>query len=468
MRDLILIFLTVVLVSVIIVLISQNRHPVKTLAWILLLALLPGVGLVLYFLLGTDHRRRRLISVSDFDTLKQHSSDLYPEHTREADDTPRPDLVNLLRMTNGSIPLSGNDLRIYTDFDSMYSALLSDLESAVDHIHFEFFKFEDDPVGRRVGELLIAKARAGVEVRVQYDHAANYFRGKFYRWLREGGVEIMPFMKIDLPFLATDSNYRNHRKIVVVDGRVGYCGGMNIAERYSTGIRSGIWRDTHFRAEGPVVSEMQTAFLADWKFSSKQLLAGARYYPKVPSCGDVLMQVATSGPLDEWNVTMQAMIGIISQARSYVWIESPYLIPTESLMLSLRNAALSGIDVRLIIPYRGDRGVIVPLATRSNVEEALVAGVKVFFYEAGYMHSKTIVSDDSVVTIGSTNLDVRSFKLDFEINGFIYDPRAAAVMKEAFLKDQAGSRQVDLEQWRSRPWGERFMESVARLFSPIL
>ena len=243
---------------------------------------------------------------------------------------------------------------------------------------------------------------------------------------------------------------------------------MNIAERYATGIRGGDWRDTHLRIEGPAVAEMQTAFAVDWSFSTKEFLDAERFYPKVDPCGGSIVQIATSGPFDRWNVTMQGMMRIITQARRYLYLESPYLIPTEPVLAALRNAALSGVDVRLILPYRGDRGVLVPLATRSYVEDALEAGVKVFFYNGGYMHSKTIVADDTIATVGSTNLDVRSFEQDFEMNAFLYDGDLACYLRDAFLTDQENSRPVDRKEWAGRSNFEKFKESFARLFSPLL
>ncbi|MBS7302394.1 MAG: cardiolipin synthase, partial [Bacteroidales bacterium] len=326
----------------------------------------------------------------------------------------------------------------------------------------------DDKVGRKVGEKLRELAARGLEVRVTYDSAANLTRYKFYRWLRKGGVQVHSFLPVILPFLTSTTNYRNHRKIVVIDGKVGYLGGMNIADRYSKGIRGGVWRDTHARIQGPAAAELQTAFLVDWQYCSRRFVSGDRYFPCVEPCGDSIVQIATSGPMDEWKVTMQGMIRLITQAQRYVYIESPYFIPTEPVMLALKNAALSGVDVRIIIPYYGDKGVLVPLASRSYVEEALIAGVKIYFYGGGYLHSKTLVSDGTVCTVGSTNLDVRSFEQDFEINAFIYDAAVSRKLRDAFLSDMENSTRVTLEQWRKRSTWEKFKESFARLFSPIL
>ncbi len=462
------ILLVIAVLSIVTMVIAENRHPVRTLAWIMVLVFLPGVGLLLYFLFGIDNRGKRLISDDDLRRLKSMTEAKEARAICTVPPAENEDLVQLLWRTNRAYPLEGNAVRVYTDFDSMFHDLLCDLESAHDHIHFEFFKIEDDPIGRMIEDLLVRKAKAGLEVRLQYDDAANLSRKKFFRRMEQGGVQVQPFIKVEIPFLSSNTNYRNHRKVVVIDGKVGYLGGMNIAERYSTGIRGGKWRDTHMRVEGPAVSELQTSFLADWQFSSRELLCSDRYYPEIMPCGDVMMQVATSGPMDEWRVIMQGIIRMISSSSRYIYIQSPYLIPTVPVLDALRNAALSGVDVRIMIPYRGDKGITVPLASRSYVKDVVDAGVKVFFYPHGYMHSKAIVSDDCVATIGSTNMDVRSYEQDFEINAFIYDRKVAAGVRDAFLEDQKSCWQVDPELWARRSSFTRYLESLARLLSPLL
>ncbi|HIT47606.1 MAG TPA: cardiolipin synthase [Candidatus Cryptobacteroides merdipullorum] len=462
------ILLALAVFSLVVMVIAENRHPVRTLAWIVVLVCLPGVGLVLYFFFGRDNRGKRLISDEDLTLLKTMTEEQCGGCILREMPEENGDLVNLLWRTNRAYPLGGNAVRVYTDFDSMFGDLLADLEAARDHIHFEFFKIEDDPIGRKIEDVLVRKARAGVEVRLQYDDAANLGWKHFFRRMEQGGVQVQPFIKVEIPFLSSNTNYRNHRKVVVIDGRIGYLGGMNIAERYSIGVHGGPWRDTHMRVEGPAASELQTSFLADWQFSSKELLASRRYYPALEPCGDVTMQVATSGPMDEWRVIMQGIVRMISSSSRYIYIQSPYLIPTDSVFEALRNAALSGVDVRVMIPYRGDKGVTVPLASRSYVKEVVAAGVKVFFWPGGYMHSKAIVSDDRVATIGSTNMDVRSYEQDFEINAFIYDRGVAAEVRDAFLEDQKRCWQVDARKWARRPLHVRFAESLARLLSPLL
>ena len=457
----------IILASMILFILGENKRPVHTIAWLLVVCFLPVLGIVLYYLFGRGHNHLRLISTERLDIYKERTLHVSGNFVSPPTDK-YSDLVTLCEATNRSLCLTGNGVKLYTDFFPMLEDMLSDIAAARHHVHFQFFKFEDDPVGRRVADLLIRKAAEGVKVRVQYDDAANYFRKGFYRRLRNAGVEVEPFIKIRLPFLSDSSNYRNHRKVVVIDGRIGYLGGMNIAERYGKGLSWGVWRDDHMRVEGPVVAELQTSFLTDWQFSSKRFVDGSEYYPRVESAGFVTMQILTAGPFDQWRVIMQGTIRAIARSTRYVYIQSPYFIPTEPMMLALRNAALSGIDVRVMIPYRGDRGVIVPYASLSYVEEALAAGVKVALYRKGYMHSKTIVSDDSFVTVGSTNVDIRSYELDFEINAFIYDEDLAVKARDIFLEDEKFCEYLDLESWRARPRSQKLKESVSRTFSPLL
>ena len=461
------ILLLVILISIILMEIAENGHPIRTLTWILLLVFLPVIGLILYFFFGRDRKNRRMVSVDDMDQFQELTDRAVEGYVCQNPPKNVKNLITLLHTAGKAVPVTGNDVRVYTDFSAMYADLLADLEAAQHHIHFQFFKFEDDEMGRKAEEILVRKAQSGVQVRLQIDDLANLSRRRFFRRMAQKGVLVRPFFRVQL-FLSSDTNYRNHRKNVVIDGRVGYTGGMNIAKRYAVGIRNGVWRDTHIRVEGPVVAEMQTAFLVDWKFSTKQLLRDPIYFPQVPSAGNLLMQVATSGPLGEFRVIMQAILRVFSESRKYVYVQTPYFIPNEPLGMALRNCALAGVDVRLIIPRRDDVNIITTLASRSYIKDLLEAGVKVYFYDKGFMHAKTVVADDEVCSIGSTNLDIRSFEQDFEINAFIYDRKMARQMRDLFLQDLESCTQVDPERWAHRSRIHRFWESVARLFSPIL
>lgn len=457
---------SLIIVSLVIFILSDNKKPAQTVIWLLVVICLPGVGIILYYLLGKEHKKRRLISPDKLDIYKQRTTETHSEFITSPGGR-YSDLATLAESINKSVCLTGNSVKLYTEFFPMLDDMLTDIENAKDHIHFQFFKFDDDAVGQRVAEALMRKAEEGVEVRVQYDDAINFFRKGFYRKLRDHGVEIEPFNKI-FPFLSDISNYRNHRKVVVIDGRIGYLGGMNIQKRYGSGLTWGIWRDDHIRMEGPAVAELQTSFLTDWHFSSKEFINGSRYYPKIESAGFVTMQILTAGPFDEWRVIMQGIIRAITRSRHYVYIQSPYFIPTDTVMLALRNAALAGIDVRVMMPYRGDNGNIVTYASMSYIEEALTAGVKIEFYRKGYMHSKTIVSDDTFVTVGSTNVDIRSYELDFEVNAFIYDEDLAIKARDIFLEDEKDSDMITLESWQHRSRFQKIKESLARPLSPLL
>ncbi len=460
------IVLVLALIGILIYIIAENQHPTQTLAWVLVIVFLPVVGLILYFLVGHRPVRKQLLPEAERLLLQQRVTESQAQYIAPAPD-PYAKLDSLQRKLGQGTPLAGNATRIYTQFYSMLDDLLADMEQARDHIHFEFFKFEDDKVGRRVAELLIRKAREGVRVRVQYDDFANIFRKEFYRELKGAGIEVKPFLAINFPFISPDANFRNHRKIVVVDGRVGYLGGMNIAERYGEGLSWGSWRDTHLRIEGPAVAQLQVAFLSDWRFSSGELIAEPRYFPASTTVGETPVQVVVTNPTDAWHAAMQGLIQLLGTARKYVYLQTPYFIPTSTMMLALKNAALSGLDVRVMLPERSD-SLLTGLASKSYIKEALAAGVKIYLYQGGFLHAKTIVSDDAFASVGSTNLDVRSFTLDFEIDAYCYDPAVAVQQKAIFEQDMAQSVAVDLDAWLARPRWEKLKESLARLFSPLL
>lgn len=448
--------------NAIMVVITENRHPANAWAWILLLLFVPFLGLIIYFLFGTRASRFPLISTADWHKLKRHS---LPQCATQVPDYP---LIKLLYASNTAYPIAGNDTRLYTTFSAMWTDMQHDIAHAERSVHFQFFKFEADQVGQQVSDLLIRKAQEGVEVRVLYDAAANWLVSPaFFRRLKNNGVEVEPFNRI-FPFLTPFSNYRNHRKVVVIDGHIGYLGGMNIAERYNKGVHGGIWRDTHLRIEGPAVSELQTTFLMDWHFASKHLLDSAAYYPTIASKGNSLIQIASANPSDPWRVMNQSLTMLVARSNRYVYLQSPYFLPTESLMNALCSAAQAGIDVRLMLPIRGDKGILVPKAGCSFYERALRAGVRIYLYTNGYLHAKTAVSDDAIAGIGSTNIDPRSLRLSFEVNAFIYDASVAQELRDTFMADTHFCQELDLATWQRRSRFERLKESLARLFMPIL
>ena len=463
------VFILTVILGTILVIITENRNPVKTLAWCVVLVFMPFIGFILYILFGMDNRHRRLIKKEEYDRLKGMTETIQKEDiVSEIPDRHKP-LVTMLSKANGAYPLSGNNVEIMSDFTTMSDRLVRDIESARYHINILFFKFEDDQVGNKIADALIRKSKEGVQVRLIYDEAGNMMvPRRFYRRLRKHGIQVRGFIRIFLPILSRDYNSRNHRKVVVIDGKVGYMGGMNIAQRYAVGLKWGIWRDTHIRITGPAVSELQTSFLTDWKFTKGDEPDLDSMYPHNESCGNTLMQIVTGGSMDRWNIMMQAYMTAIASARHHAYLQSPYFIPPEPIMKTLQNAALSGVDVRVMIPYRGDKGVLPPWASRSYFKEALNAGIRIYLYRKGYMHAKTMTIDDSLVTIGSTNIDFRGFEQDFEINAFMYDESIARQQRDIFLEDLKDAELIDPLEWDKRPFIDKAKESVARIFSPVL
>ncbi len=450
--------------NITLVVLTQRRRPSETLAWILVLLLLPLLGILLYYLFGVPAMNRPLISPERLDELKARTD---PYKARDIDETQHR-LIPLLENVNFAFPTRGNSLRIFTVCGDMFEAMKQDILKARHHVHMVFFMIEADTVGNAFADILIEKVKQGVEVRVMYDAAACIsVPGSFFRRMKEGGIQVEAFSPI-FPHLSPFSNYRNHRKVLVVDGVVGYVGGMNLAERYLKGIRGGVWRDTHVRIEGPAVTELQTTFLTDWQFAGDEWVHDKVYYPEQANVGNILMQVVTSNPTAEWRVMDLSYSNIIYAATDYVYLQSPYFVPSEPIRKALYAAALSGVDVRVMIPTYPDKGWIVIYASRWYIEQMLDAGVRVFFYDNGYLHAKTIVSDDKVSTVGSVNIDHRSISQSFEVTAFMYDEAVARRQKEIFVDDLRYCHEIKLEEWRKRSRWERIKESICRLGAPIL
>ncbi|MCK9159201.1 MAG: cardiolipin synthase [Bacteroidaceae bacterium] len=458
----------VAVVGTIAVLILDNRNPVKTLAWILVLMFLPIVGLFFYFFFGRSQRHVRMISRKSYNRLLKRPKAEYL--TQYCDVFPKEynHLIHFFRYTNQSFPFDGNRVQVYTNGYSLVQSLVCEMRKAREHIHLEYYIFEDDSIGRLIRDVLIEKAREGVEVRVIYDDVGCWHVPKsFFEKMMECGIEVRCFLKVRFPLFTSKVNYRNHRKIVVIDGCIGFVGGFNLATRYVRGLSWGIWRDTHVLLEGKAVHGLQTVFLLDWYFVDRTLLTDSKYFPRLDNYGDSLVQIVTSEPVGKWKELMQGLTIAISSAKDYFYMQTPYFLPSEELLSSMKNAALSGVDVRLMIPERSDSRLI-NLGSRSYLTDILEAGVKVYFYQKGFLHSKMMVSDDLLSTVGSTNLDFRSFEHNFEVNAFIYDPNLALKIKEIFLLDQRDSKSIFLKNWIKRSKWEKVVESLVRLMSPLL
>lgn len=456
------------IIGTIVVIILDNRNPVKSIAWILVLMFLPIIGLIFYFFFGRSKRRERIITRKSYSRLLKKPMAEYLAQEVTTLPTHYGHLISFFRNTNQSFPFDSNRIEVFTMGTDMLQALLTDLQAAQKHIHLEFYIFEDDAVGRRVRDILMEKAKEGVEVRVIYDDVGCWrVPHRFFEEMREAGVEVRSFLKVRFPLFTSSVNYRNHRKIVVIDGRIGYVGGMNLAERYLDGGVWEAWRDTHLLIEGKAVHGLQTAFLLDWYFVDRTLLTSSSYFPRIVSKGISLVQIVTSDPVGPWKEIMQGMVMAISCARKYIYIQTPYFLPTESVLMALCTAAVSGVDVRLMLPKRADNW-LTNQATHSYLSDVLEAGVKVYLYEKGFLHSKLLLIDDNLSSVGSVNIDFRSFEHNFEVSAFVYDGKVAEKMRKTFVKDQRNCSQLFQKVWKKRPLYKKMVEGIVRLFSPLL
>lgn len=458
-------------IGVMVRVLMDNRQPAKTMAWILVLWFLPLFGLLLYIFFGQNTRKEKFISQSSLDQLTKRSMTEFVEQKDLRLPRSHEPLMQLFKNQNMALPFKNNEVEIFTNGYEFFPALLREIGKARHHIHIDIYIFNDDALGNLIADALIDKARQGVEVRIIYDDVGCWqVRRSFYERMRNGGVDVHAFMPVKFPAFTSKVNYRNHRKLIIIDGTVGFIGGVNFATRYVKGTGKQAWRDTHLLVRGRAVYGIQRAFLVDWYFVDHTLITGREYYPDYdPKINNnCIAQVVTSSPVSPWPDIMQGYVRVLLEARRYVYMESPYFLPTEPIMFAMRTAALAGVDVRLMIPMKGD-SKIVEWASISYVMETLEAGVKVYLYKSGFNHSKMLVSDDFVSTCGSTNVDFRSFEHDFESNIFFYDTDMALRMKQVFLDDQRHCKLIDeVRKVKGRSFLRRLWESVLRLFSPLL
>ena len=466
-----LIYQVIAIVTVIHV-IMDNRQPAKTMAWALVIWFIPVVGIVFYLFFGINTRKERHVSERSMNQLTKRSMLEFAEQQNlRLPDKHKP-LIDLFINQNLSLPFKDNKVEIYTDGYQFFPALLSAIHEARNHVHIDMYIFAEDALGYLVADALIAKAREGVEVRVIYDDVGCWnVSHRFFERMREEGIEVVSFLPVRFPSFTSKVNYRNHRKIVVIDGSVGFIGGMNIALRYVKGTGTMPWRDTMIRVSGGGVYALQRAFLMDWYFVDRTLLSDRKYYPSAlrdeVSANNCLAQVVTSGPVTPYPEIMQGFVRVILGARRYLFLETPYFLPNDSVLFALKTAALAGVDVRVLCPRFSDAR-FVEWASRSYLREVYEAGVKVSLYKTGFLHSKLMVCDDAISTCGSTNLDFRSFENNFEANIFFYDEGMALRMKKVFLDDEKQSVLLkDVPGRVSSGFFVRLWESVTRMLSPL-
>lgn len=454
----------------------ERRSATSTWAWLMVLFFIPIAGFMIYLIFG----RRLSNHIFTWDTKsrlgveKQVQSQLallennqlpYKQGMQEQ----YRKLYYLHLKHSDAIYSQNNHVDLFTDGAEKFSALIHDLEQAQDHIHLLYYIVRHDHLGTKIANVLIKKAQEGVEVRFLYDDMGSRSLSRNYvRRLERANIQVGAFFPPKIPKINLKINYRNHRKLAIIDGKVGYIGGFNIGDEYlGKSEKFGYWRDTHLRVLGNAVQTMQTRFMLDWNQASRNHIGYDDRYFVSEDYGDVGMQIVSSGPDQEWEQIKYGYIKMILAAEEYVYIQTPYFIPDDSLMDALRIAALSGVKIKIMIPNKPDH-VFVYWATLSNVGELLDEGAEIYLYQNGFLHAKTIVVDGKISSVGTANIDVRSFRLNFEVNAFIYDVDIAQKLVTVFQEDIKLSTQMTKSLYARRSLGIKFKESVSRLLSPIL
>jgi len=457
-------------------LIKDGSKPIRIWAWILLIIFIPFIGAMLYFFFGVNLRRQKLFDLKkeidyiQFENfVKKYSAEAELSLLKRHDVTPAYlNLIRLLTRVNSSIITFNNKVRILNDGPDTFKAIFEACEKAEKYIHLQYYIFIDGQLADRFVTLFERKIAQGVKVRLIYDALGSWdLSNKMIDKFREIGVQIFPFMPVRFGRLAR-LNYRNHRKILIVDGLVGFTGGINVDDKYIKDDEVlGHWTDTHIKIQGMSVNFLHFVFLSDWLFVTRENLIKPDIFKLMDNIGDTPIQIVSSGPDADYPNILQQYLYILYQAKEYVYIVNPYLVPDSTLSLAIKTAALSGIDVRIIVP-RNSESAMIHWAVQSFFSRFLTAGVKIYLFQEGFIHSKVIISDDSVCSIGTANLDVRSLEQNFEVNALIYSKEETISMKRQFSSFQKNSKQLTLEEHSARPQIDRVKEKLARLSSPLM
>lgn len=467
-RIVVIIFLlNIFLIAAIILL--EKRNPYKTIAWLLIFIAFPVGGYILYVFFGRSIKKEKILNnIQQYSDCKKM---LPPSLPYPINQYPLLD-SKLFRLMNSSSDLPvqlNNKVRVLTNGPATFREIIKALKKARHHIHMEYYIIRDDKLGRHIIELLVQKAREGVEIRILYDGIGSLkLAPDFFDPLQEAGGKVSVFLPVKFPFIDFRANYRNHRKILVIDGKIGFLGGLNIGDEYLGKSKNfKFWRDTHLIVEGESVHSLQAIFLQDWTFATGENLAYMDYFPPQDMQNKTLIQIIESGPDSNWHSILYLYVRMVSMADHKLYITTPYLVPDESLLTALMVSALSGVDVRLLVPGVPDKR-IVHWASRSYYQELMEAGVRIYEYQRGFIHAKVVQVDNHIASVGTANVDIRSMHLDFEVNALIYDDETVTRLEEDFMRDLKHSIEIDKEEWKQRGLRHNLAESVARLLSPLL
>ncbi|GAB4446102.1 MAG: cardiolipin synthase [Anaerolineae bacterium] len=473
----VLLVLYTVVVAVFII--SENRTPQSTFAWLLLMMLLPVVGLLIYIFLGRgshafsdETKLARQEMSSDF---MQHFGPLVQRQQEYIDriETEKPasfhrKMLNLVKQNSASMLTGYNDVEILQDATTKYPRLLADIRAAQSSVHLNYYIWTEDEFTLQIKEALIERAQAGVEVRCLYDQSGGMMSKQYIQDLLDGGVEIHPYLEFRSLSKLHTVNYRSHRKIAVIDGRIGYVGGLNLDVEQIKPPAFDRWRDTHLRMVGEAAWALQASFIVSWLNTTGEKLSDSKYLAPVETDNFMPVQIIQSGPDSEWRAIRQLYFLMIMSAEKKLYMQSPFFIPDESILEGLKAAALAGVDVKLMFTPRGSTYQIPYRAAHTYYKDVVAAGAKVYLYEAGYFHPKTLNVDNAVISIGTANMDIRSFSLNYEACAVVYDEGKAKELEAQFLEDLKHCKEWTLEEYNNSSAFHRFVDSVYRLSSPVL
>lgn len=456
----------------------ERRNPTSTWLWLMVLTFLPGLGFILYLFLGQDLSKKKMFKVKEeedycFRDIARMQEELIDKDKYKYKDPNYTDYEGLIRMhliSAESFFSQDNKVDLYFDGNDKFEALLKSIKDAKYYIHFQYYIFKSDDLGKRVIDALCEKAKEGLEVKILLDGmGGRKFQKRYREQLRENGAEIGVFFPPFVPLLSLRINYRNHRKICIIDGQEAYIGGFNVGDEYiGNSKKFGYWRDTHLKITGSSIASLQWRFFLDWRFATEEEISRCQSYLINPECeGNTGIQIVSSGPDSKWPSIKDGYLKMISNAREKIYIQSPYFIPDDSIFEALKLAGLSDLDVRVMIPSKPDHPFVY-WASMSYIGELLKAGVKFYTYEKGFLHAKVVLMDDFVSSVGTANLDIRSFKLNFEVNAFLYDEAINLKLTDQFLDDLNDCNEITLKEYNNRGRIVKIKESFSRLLSPIL
>lgn len=463
----IFIVLYIILALILIIgLLINGVRPSKTLAWLLAIFTIPVGGILFYLMLGRNRRKKRLTALRR-EEIKQSFEEIDPGLYSHSDKYRK--LMHLVNANCYSPPTVGNEISLLKDGKTTFDSIFQALDAARLHIHIQYYIFEEGELAQELMVLFRQKIREGVKIRMIYDSIGSYSLSKsFVAQLQDMGVEVFAFLPFRFGKFLTSLNYRNHRKIIVIDGVVAFTGGINVSDKYLKGDeRLGMWHDMHLKLEGEAAAQLDAIFLSDWFMVTQENLVPETQSVTGKKEDNKVVQIAHSGPDDEFPTIEQAFLSIIGEAEDYVYITNPYVIPSQEILHTLQIAALSGVDIRLLVSKKSDSR-LVNWSVRSFFEPLLKAGVRIFLFPEGFLHSKIIISDDDISSVGTANIDVRSFEYNYEVTALIYDKDFATLLKSDFLEECLNSVELEYEAHLARPWAHKLYEGIARIFAPVL